>query len=176
MGNKNNPARLPPPTPSRSFRGHHQDDLYYVEKSPRKVPFGTFRDSLPCFWRAGRAARSLLNVLDCLGGGDIAGVDAEAVAEAGHIIVRAVVHGTVVGADHIQALQRGVVGLQGAQLVIRTDAAEGAPGRRLALDRVERAGLALAEVPGIGAELFTQPSLMPSSRSSGSLSRMRPLK
>ena len=96
----------------------------------------------------------LLNVLDCLGGGDIAGVDAEAVAEAGYIIIRAVVHGAVVGSNHIQALQRGVVGFESAQLVIRTDAAEGAPGRRLALDRVERAGLALAEVPGIGAELF----------------------
>ena len=59
----------------------------------------------------------LLDVLDSFGRGDVAGVDAQAAAVAGHVVVGAVVHGAVVGADHIQTLHRGVVGLEGAQPV-----------------------------------------------------------
>ena len=73
----------------------------------------------------------LLDVLDSLGRGDVAGVDAQAAAEAGHVIVGAVVHGAVVGADHVQALHRGIVGLEGAQPVVGAHAAEGAPCGRL---------------------------------------------
>ena len=98
--------------------------------------------------------RGLLDVLDCLVGGNVAGINAEAVAEAGDIVVGAVVHRAIVGADNVQTLHRGVVRLQGTQLIIRADAAEGAPGRRLALNRIEGAGFDLAEVPLVGAEFF----------------------
>ena len=89
---------------------------------------------------------SAVDVCGCFSGCNVAGVHAQAVAEAGDIIVRAVVERTVVGSGNIDAFDRLVVSVECAALIVRADAAEGAPCGRLVLNRIEGSLFNLAKI------------------------------
>ena len=96
-----------------------------------------------------------LRVCDGLGCGDVAGVDAQAVAVAGDVVIGRIVERTGLGADAVQAGDGRVVGgREDAALVVDADAAERGPGALVVLGDIERAGLNGRQIPGVGVELL----------------------
>jgi len=90
----------------------------------------------------------------CFLSADIAAVNAQAIAEAGDIVVGAVVQAAAVGAGNVQAVDGLVVQIQSAAAVVGAHAAKGAPCTRLTLHSVEGAFLDGAEVPLVSTKLL----------------------